>query len=266
MLFRKLPGMQQVWYANDDSASGVSSDLLMWWDDLSSKTWLVTKPEHMAEARAAFTGKNVNITAEGRPYLGSPLDTIVYCDQFVAEKVNEWTAELEVLSSIAETQFHAAYAAATHGQAGKWIYLARTTPNIETSLIALEGVIQGKLLPALTGRAPPNAEERDFLALPARLGEIGIGDPSKRAPDEFAASVMVTSPLKDLIKSSDGTYTFAAYEEQVVAKSDIRNQRRAQQQAAADLVKPQFPKFPAAINDPGSGEGRLELVDCTPSQ
>jgi len=69
---------------------------------MPSKTWLVTKPEHMAEARAAFTGMNLNIKAKGRPYLGSPLGTQVYCDQFVVEKFNEWTAELEVLSWIAE--------------------------------------------------------------------------------------------------------------------------------------------------------------------
>jgi len=99
----------------------------------------------------------------------------------------------------------------------------------------------GKASPPLTGRAPPNAEERDLLALPGRLGRIGIGDFSQRAPDDFAASVLVTSPLKDLFTGSDGRYTFAANEEQIVAKSDNHNQRRAQEQAAANLVKPQLP-------------------------
>ena len=105
----------------------------------------------------------------------------------------EWKAELEVLSSIAETQPHAAYAAATHSLAGKWIYLAQTTPNIATLLLPLEDVLRGKFLPALSGRAPPNTAECDLLALPARLGGISLGDPSKRAL-EFAASVLVTSP------------------------------------------------------------------------
>ncbi len=81
-LIRKLPGTQQVWYADDASATGGSGDLRAWWDDLcskgpaygyhlnASKTWLFTKPEHLADAKADFNGTHVNITAEGRPYLG----------------------------------------------------------------------------------------------------------------------------------------------------------------------------------------------------
>ena len=151
------------------------------------------KPEHLTDAKATFNGIHVNVTAEDRPYLGAPLSTLDYCDIFVADKLIEWKAELEVLSSIAETQLHAAYAEVTHGLAGKWIYLARTTPNIATLLLPLENVIQGKFLQALSSRDPPNTAERDLLALPARLGEIGVGDPSKRAPDEFTASVLVTN-------------------------------------------------------------------------
>ena len=83
----------------------------------ASKTWLLTKSEHLSDAKAAFNGTHVNVTAEGRPYLGAPLGTQDYCDKFVADKVIEWKAELEVLSLIAETQPHAAYAAATHSLA-----------------------------------------------------------------------------------------------------------------------------------------------------
>ncbi len=170
----------------------------------------------------------------------------------------EWKAELEILFSIAETQCHAAYAAATHGLAGKWVYLARTTPNIAALLLPLEHVIQIKFLPALSGRAPPNTVQRDLLALPARLGGICLGDPSKRAHDEFAASVLVTSPLKNLISSLNGTYTSCC------------EVRHPQQEACATTgsCRPSeatAPHFPATNNDPGSGVGCLELVDCTPS-
>ncbi len=188
----------------------MSGDLRAWWDDLcskgpaygypvnASKTLLITKPEHLADAKAAFNRTHVNVTAEGRPYLGAPLGTKDYCDKFVADKVIEWKAELEMLSSIAETQGHAAYAVATHGLAGKWVYLARTTPNIVALLLPLKHVIQKKFLPALLGRAPPNTVQRDLLG--------GI-DLAKRANDEFAASVLVTSPLKNLISGPNATYT-----------------------------------------------------------
>ena len=75
----------------------------------TSKTWLITKPEHLTDAKATFNGTHINVTAECRPYLGAPLSTQDYCDKFVADKVIEWKAELEVLSLIAETQPHAAY-------------------------------------------------------------------------------------------------------------------------------------------------------------
>ena len=48
--------------------------------------------------------------------------------------------ELEHLSDIATTQPQAAYTAFTHGIKSKWIYLARTTPNIDHLLAPLEEV------------------------------------------------------------------------------------------------------------------------------
>jgi hypothetical protein len=39
---------------------------------------------------------------------------------FVTNKVEEWIAELESLSSFAQSQPHAAYAALTHGIMAKW--------------------------------------------------------------------------------------------------------------------------------------------------
>ena len=40
---------------------------------------------------------------------------------------------------------------------------------------------------------------RDLLALPCRLGEMGIANPIDIADSQFDASVKVTAPLKELI-------------------------------------------------------------------
>ena len=80
-LIRKLKDniseVNQVWYADDASGSGKIKD---WWDHLNTfgpmygyytnanKTWLVTKKDFHHEAEVAFEG--VQITSEGRPYLG----------------------------------------------------------------------------------------------------------------------------------------------------------------------------------------------------
>ena len=194
------------------------------------KTWLITKQQYLQTAKEAFKGTLVNITTEGRSHLGAPLGTREYIEQYVNKKVTEWCSELEKLTSIAETQPHAAYAAITHGLASKWNYISRTTPNIGNLLNPIEDTLRTKLIPKLTGRPPPNDAERDLLALPVRLGGIGVSNPSKRPSEEFVASLQVTGPLKSLISEKNPEYPVEALEEY--------NMRRSQQQESACLLKP----------------------------
>ena len=130
--------VKQVWYADDASASGGLASVHSWWDKLSrigpafgyfanaSKTWLVTKEEHLDRAKEVFHDTNVNITCHGRPYLGAPLGTDDYTKDFVREKVNSWISELRLLADITKSQPHAAYAAFTHGFLHKFSYLCRS--------------------------------------------------------------------------------------------------------------------------------------------
>ena len=106
----------------------------------------------------------------------------------VSEKVQQWSKELKLLSAIAITQPHDAFAAYTHGLASKWSYLCHTTPFISPHLKVLEDVLRTEFIPNLTGRPPPNDAERKLLALPARLGGLGISDPSLNSDDTFKPS------------------------------------------------------------------------------
>ena len=139
-----------------------------------SKTWLVIKEGLDDKTRSAFGDTNVQITSEGRPYLGSALGSPHFVNQFVSEKVQRWSTELKQLSSIAISQPHAAFAAYTHGISSKWSYISRTIPNIGYHLQKLEDIVRCELIPNLTGRPPPNDSERLLMALPARLGCLGI--------------------------------------------------------------------------------------------
>ena len=91
----------------------------------ASKTHILTKPEHMDRAREIFQGTGVTISAQGKRYLGGAMGTIFFRQQFVMRKVQEWAEEIEILSDIATTQPHAAYAAFTHGLSSRWNYLIR---------------------------------------------------------------------------------------------------------------------------------------------
>ena len=121
-----------------------------WWDRLvergpkygyyvnPAKTWLVVKESHLESAMTTFGDSGVEITTKGTSYLGSYIGPDHMKDSFVQSKVSSWIAELEELTSIVNTQPHAAFCAFTHGIVNKWRYLLRTTVQIEDSLQALE--------------------------------------------------------------------------------------------------------------------------------
>ena len=95
--------LNQVWYADDASATGSLSSIHTWWDELSSvgpgygyfpnasKFWLVTKSD---KAKQLFDKSNVNTTCHGTPYLCAPLGSGDYKKEFVKEMVNMWVSEL----------------------------------------------------------------------------------------------------------------------------------------------------------------------------
>ncbi len=134
LIHRVNQEVQQVWYADDATTTGSISNLRDWWDKLvsigpsygchpnASKTWLITKKCHHCAAVAAFQDTEVHITNEGKPHLWAALSTLAYIDHYVRCKVEQRSDELKRLSSIADTQPHAAYAALTHGMVGKWTY------------------------------------------------------------------------------------------------------------------------------------------------
>ena len=105
----------QVWYANDAAAGGKLNFLRQWWNKLNTfgsffgylpnakKSWLIVKEGNIDAARAHFENTNINITTEGRKYLGAALGTKKFCDTFLKNKVENWTKEIERLSVIAKT-------------------------------------------------------------------------------------------------------------------------------------------------------------------
>ena len=53
---------------------------------------------------------------------------------------------------------------------GKWLYLARTLPDVADLFQPLEIALRSRFIPTLTGRAEPGDLERALLSLPARFG------------------------------------------------------------------------------------------------
>ena len=100
------------------------------------------KPEHLSTAQVIFADSNIQITARGQQHLGAALGTRDFGEEYVASKVESWTAEVSALAGIASSRPHAAYCAFTHGMMGRWVYLMRTIPNISSLLQPLEDANQ----------------------------------------------------------------------------------------------------------------------------
>ena len=240
--------IKQAWFADDASAVGDLSALREWWDRLVQigpeygyhpnppKTWLIVKEESYSQANLIFQGTGVSITKEGKRLLGAAVGKDTFRTTYVQEKVAAWVRDVERLTHFASTQPHAAYAAFTHGLASKWTFIARTIPNIEYLFQPLEDTIRQRFLPVLTGQNSFSDNIRDLMALPARLGGLGIINPAKQAAIQHHTSREVTAPLVNLILEQSKDFPMEALEEQLLAKNAARQARhQAQISAASDL-------------------------------
>ena len=274
-LIRRLEGhCKQVWYADDSAAIGQVKQLRNWWDTLReegpkfgyfpnpSKTWLVVKDPQ--SSISAFENTGINITTEGRPYLGAAIGTEKYIEEHVKSKVAEWSANITTLSLFAKTQPHASYSALTHGLMSKWTYLSRVTPTIGHLLQPLDESIQTNLIPALTGRPPPNTLETTLHALPARLGGLGISIPSKKADSEFCSSLTICAPLIDGIQSHDHVYRRETLNTQLDQKKNVRRMNNQANTSKANELKELLPNTLQRAMDLASEKGASSWLTALP--
>ena len=160
----------------------------------TKKCWLITKPEKEEEARAVFEARAINITMEGYKHLGAALTSRSYFEEYVGEKVEDWVGKVIKLAEFAVSQPQASYAAFTFGLRHRWTYFLRTLPDIAYLLEPLERAVFDFLIPALLEHQVTETE-RDLLALPVRMGGLGLVNPVSQFRHEYEASIKATAPL-----------------------------------------------------------------------
>ena len=107
------------------------------------------------------------------------------------------------MKNSAKSQPHVAYAAYTHGLSSKWNYLLRITENqLNDILESLEKAVQSHFIPALTGQPPPGEHTRELLALPARLGGLGLMNPAASVKDQMRRGRCQKPPTQSTKPSS----------------------------------------------------------------
>ena len=191
---------KQYWFVDDASGAGTIPEIKQWWDGLNilgpgigyfpnaNKCWIILKPEKEA----------INVTVGGQKHLGAVIVSRDYLQDYVNEKVASWVNEVAQLAEFAGVQPQASYAAYTFGLKHRWMYFLRTIPDIQDLLEPLEEAISQVLITAIVERKCSKLD-KDVLALPVRLGGLGLSNPCHEAAREHASSIQVTSPLVEHI-------------------------------------------------------------------
>ena len=91
--------------------------------------------------------------------------------------ITQWCEETAELSLIAKTHPQAAYSAFTSGYKHKFTFFMRTIENVENFMLRLDKVIKQKLIPALFNDFQISEELGNLIALPCKLGSMGIITP-----------------------------------------------------------------------------------------
>ena len=132
---------------------------------------------------------------------------------------------------------HAAYSAFIHGLLNRWLYVMRTTPNISNLLSPLEESIRHKLIPAITGRNAITDAERKLLALPCRLGGLGLIDPTNVSTIQYRDSEKITEPLVAIILEQKQASPYETWTEMKRVRSSTKKEKRQKLEEEAAAIE-----------------------------
>ena len=140
----------------------------------ANKSWLIVEPEKYETAKGIFKDTNLNITNKGKKHLGAVVGTEEFRKEYAIMSVNEWVAELKLLTKIAKFYSQATCCTFTSGFRQKFNYAIRTIPNISHLLQPIENVIREEFITSLFEGRTCNDENCQILSLPVKLGGMGI--------------------------------------------------------------------------------------------
>ena len=244
--------VKQVAYADDLTGAGKIEDLRKWWDTViehgpkvgyfpnANKSVIIVKPNLLEQAQEAFINTSIKITKEGERHLGAVLGTESFKEKYVKDAVATWVKETDLLAQFAVTEPQAAYTAFTFGMKHKWNYLMRTVPNIGPLLEPLEEVINGRFIPAISNGHFPSERERRLVALPPRMGGLGIPNPQELAHVEFQNSARLTASLTENIIAQDEQREVNDADIRVI-RSDIAKNRELRQKSELQNIMELLP-------------------------
>ena len=116
-------------------------------------------------------------------------------------RVNEWIAELKLLTKIAKFYLQTAYCGFTSGFRQKFNYVIRTISNINHLLQPIENVIRQESITSLFERRTCNDERHQLLYLPFKYDGMGITNIKSISGIEYQTSKKIMKNLVGKIKN-----------------------------------------------------------------
>jgi hypothetical protein len=206
-----VPTAVQPWYADDSAMVGpipsiaTAQRLLLQlgprrgYFPEPEKSILISKPDTAPTDLAELTEFNFN-HSHGHRYLGGFIGSGAEEANWVDPQIAHWVDGIIALSKVARRYPQTAYAGLVHSLQAEWQYLQRVTPHIGPAFAPLESAISEIFLPTLLDATVSEvALLRPLLALPVRLGGIGLPDPTTTCDSSYSASYVITSLLQETL-------------------------------------------------------------------
>lgn len=203
----------------------------------ASKSVLLVRDGQFGAACRLFEGTDVSVKADGIMLLGSPVGTEAYMMSAVEKKIKSWLVDLDKLSCVASSEPQAAYAAFIHGFYSRWTYFFRSCPVTNEQATCLEEKIRHSFIPSVSGKCSISDVERDWLALPNRMGGMGIINPVWFSESQYRASIAITQPLVMCLLRGERDLPYEATVEQAGLIKELSSIKQEVLTARAALVR-----------------------------
>ena len=139
----------------------------------------------------------------------------------------------------------------------------RVTSGDEDSWNQLEAALRHKFLPALTGRQAFSDMERE-MSLPAKLGEIGVIDPSRVCSSQQEASRKVSAPLISSIQSPVNEDAEQVHTAQKQIRAEVHQTNRQKTISHAKEVRDSLPQNCQAAVEQSCEDGASSWITAIP--
>ena len=172
-------------------------------------------------------------------------------------------SQLETLAEIAKSEPQSAYTAFTSGFKHRMTYFMRTIPNLQDVLQPLDDTINTKFIPAITEGHNCSEDDRRLLALPVRLGGLGLPIFTELCEREFRNSTIITEQLTNKIIEQDPEYSFDT-EKQKEAEAKIRKERSDQEKNILADIRRRMTQEQLRANDVAQMKGASAWLNALP--